>query len=523
MWLAWWFGLALLAAAREVRFVWLSDIHLDVEYNAVSGQRTYCRANTTLQEINRTCDSLAELMNVNLSAWSGAGDEEETIPSPPSNLQDDLSVPLLPAYHGRFGCDAPPSLVWATLLAIRDRISTTPADFLLVTGDFAGHYWSDRRCLRSLTLIAATTLIKEAFKPSAQTCIPKSFDDQRDVLHTVIDRCRLSGPSVMPQPIFCVGNNDLKRDYIPEENSDWNRELYELWGGWVVPSDQKAVFTRGLYYAVPLRNSTARTRVLCLNTMWWSRTGPAARESHDPAGQYAWLKQQLVLARSRNENVLIAGHIPPSHALYRLANAGGGFAVDRQWHDYHNKRYHHLVWAFRDVVKGQYFGHFHTDDIRFQTHRRKGDNGVDPSGVVFVAPGICPNHGNNPSWRLATAETDPHWVLKEYEQEYVPLYGDDHQLASFNRMLLPRFQLEYMSKDRFVGAEDLSVRELFDHYWSTLTTEGYQKYWNAQVAMGDFPPSFLMKCIIEEDWIIESVRRCVNRYVNETAVVVVTQ
>eukprot|EP01054_Gregarina_sp_Poly1_P000686 Gregarina_sp_Poly_1__685@NODE_1163_length_4887_cov_131_620332_g798_i0_p4_GENE_NODE_1163_length_4887_cov_131_620332_g798_i0NODE_1163_length_4887_cov_131_620332_g798_i0_p4_ORF_typecomplete_len160_score10_38_NODE_1163_length_4887_cov_131_620332_g798_i019182397 len=124
-------------------FVWLSDIHLDLLYESELSQDTYCRDESKSSQI------LNELRQTIACPWINWEDYSY----PDSHRVDDekpgvsiisSSNPFIPAHHGRYGCDSPASLTWAVLTSIRTLIETSPVDFILITGDLAGHYWTSR-------------------------------------------------------------------------------------------------------------------------------------------------------------------------------------------------------------------------------------------------------------------------------------------------------------------------------------------------------------------------------------------
>lgn len=171
------------------RFAWISDIHIDPLYDPRANQETYCRKNGEVEPLHHK-----------FGANVGRLDAGFEIRKP---------VVTIPAYHGRYGCDPPVSLVRSML----SSMESTKPQFTLVTGDFAAHYWGE----------GSKKLRWQALKNATHE-LYSGLIDQRF--------------------IFCVGNNDVGRDYQPQSNSSWNQKLFDLWSPRSVPPDQHHVINQ---------------------------------------------------------------------------------------------------------------------------------------------------------------------------------------------------------------------------------------------------------------------------------------
>lgn len=227
------------------RFVWVSDIHLDLLYDSDRGQHRYCR------DGNLTWDDFKSIWHDNdlilpREIMQLGAHHPRRIPTTAAIAQD---APLLPAYHGRYGCDSPISLVWSLFSSIRSMVRKP--NFFLLTGDIAGHYWlANHAEFRMLALHSLTWMARKAFFLESSPFVgddPKASDyiDQIAFLASLNALPSSAAPlppfaDHHPQFIFCIGNNDLPADYYPIENSDWNTNLAKMWAD-IVPHDQLSV------------------------------------------------------------------------------------------------------------------------------------------------------------------------------------------------------------------------------------------------------------------------------------------
>eukprot|EP01053_Blabericola_migrator_P000319 Blabericola_migrator_1__318@NODE_1081_length_5498_cov_180_853802_g740_i0_p1_GENE_NODE_1081_length_5498_cov_180_853802_g740_i0NODE_1081_length_5498_cov_180_853802_g740_i0_p1_ORF_typecomplete_len566_score47_91Metallophos/PF00149_28/1_4e10_NODE_1081_length_5498_cov_180_853802_g740_i025914288 len=536
-------------------FLWVSDLHVELLYSHTASQSTYCRNHTddveVVKDIQRVIEGRALSRDVDWQSFEYPSGETDPIKQPIASSTSSSDL-LLPAYHGRYGCDTPPTLVWATLMDMRRRMvdSTEIPDFILVTGDLAGHYWSkDEERYRLASLIVGAELLYRALKlplPPRNTPFHQAYENQSEFLqhllrpmmqNTTSDPLQTSTNPNDPagkitlsqrksllsssQIILCPGNNDLEADYQTSENSTWNRIVYDMWrpfGG--IPSTQKSNFLRGMYYSVtPSKNPAMR--IICLNTNWWSNLRKPREKSWDPdpAGQFEWLTSELRAARQAGQTVMLAGHIPPAHSFFR--NAMGGMSIQPQWVQEYNTHYYELIQQNADIIGSQVFGHFHTDQFRLQMQPR--ESGVSrpavPLSLILLAPGVCPNHATNPAWRWVTYDK-VEGSVKDFRQYSTKLSGSetasDVNLGTWNKFRLPTFHLEYVATEKF-GIRELSASLMYKALMSKLANRdaSVHRYWNIEEVQALYPPAFLLRCVLQEDYILNNIYRCCNRYIHE--------
>lgn len=117
----------------------------------------------------------------------------------------------------------------------------------------------------------------------------------------------------------------------------------------------------------------------------------------DPGGMLNWLEQTLATSEKNSENVYIIGHIPP-----------GSSDCYTEWSD----RFTALVERYAYIIRGQFFGHVHSDSFFLYKSY------ADPNKTVqmgFQASSMTPNWDRNPSFRLYTVDADT-GIPVNYEQ-----------------------------------------------------------------------------------------------------------
>jgi len=122
--------------------------------------------------------------------------------------------------------------------------------------------------------------------------------------------------------------------------------------------------------------------------------------AHCWQGQFAWLDQTLAEARAALHTAYIIGHIPPGKDAFCTAIRPVSLTWDRNASD--TESYVRIMREYGDVVKGEFFGHTHTDLFRLTagTNTTAGVYGNPNSGRLFVAGSVSPIFGTNPRFRL---------------------------------------------------------------------------------------------------------------------------
>ncbi|KAG2152251.1 Metallo-dependent phosphatase-like protein [Suillus cothurnatus] len=129
--------------------------------------------------------------------------------------------------------------------------------------------------------------------------------------------------------------------------------ISSIWDAFI-PSASKTSFRKGAYYAIEvIPNALA---AISLSTMYFYHNNNAVRgclfgDTSDPGNlQFDWLEEQLEMFRSRQMQVWVTGHVPPSE------------------HHYYPEcyyRYAELSLRYQDVILGSLFGHLNVDHFYF--------------------------------------------------------------------------------------------------------------------------------------------------------------
>nr|XP_027229241.1 sphingomyelin phosphodiesterase-like [Penaeus vannamei] len=193
-------------------------------------------------------------------------------------------------------------------------------------------------------------------------------------------------------PVFpVVGNHEMSPldqysnpgDAPEELSADWlYEELAAQWAH-LIPSFNDSTVLHAGYYSVLIKPGF---RVISFNSMFgYGSNIWLVQTSNDPAGELAWLEDQLAKAEAAGELVHLLGHIPP-----------GIIDVHRAW----SREYNRIVVRYENVIRGQFFGHTHFDE--FQVFH----DGERPVGVAYVAPSQTPWYDLNPAYRVYHVDGD---------------------------------------------------------------------------------------------------------------------
>ncbi|XP_066991452.2 acid sphingomyelinase-like phosphodiesterase 3b [Anabrus simplex] len=161
-----------------------------------------------------------------------------------------------------------------------------------------------------------------------------------------------------------------------------------------------------------------KLRIIVLNTIFFLESHIASQQL-DPGDQWTWLEYQLINARKQDQKVYLVMSTPPGvfENAYRVPGV-------HWFHPRHNRVYINMVRKYKDVIRGQFGGHHHSDAFRifFSKHER-------PVSWLFLAPSVGPRNTelapdvttyNNPAMRLYMYDRDTLEVL-DYVQFYLNL------------------------------------------------------------------------------------------------------
>eukprot|EP01112_Ceratiomyxa_fruticulosa_P002819 TRINITY_DN1306_c0_g1_i1.p1 TRINITY_DN1306_c0_g1~~TRINITY_DN1306_c0_g1_i1.p1 ORF type:complete len:406 (+),score=54.23 TRINITY_DN1306_c0_g1_i1:111-1328(+) len=224
--------------------------------------------------------------------------------------------------YGRYGCDAPCSLVASTILSMSELVADP--DFIIMSGDSASH--------------------------------ALSFTDQNYSIVELSNYFQKFFPTT--SVYFTIGNNDAWPDYTIQCDDPQYGLFLDAWARWI-PSNQNSTFLKMGAYSV---NQTSSLHIISINTILYSTHHPnASYPVKDPCGQFQWLSDQLSSALEGNQKVYITGHILPG-----LDSA----FFQPLWLQQYGATFINLLIQYEPIIAGLFFGHLHrlvyTDQYSYQ-------------------------------------------------------------------------------------------------------------------------------------------------------------
>ena len=344
----------------------------------------------------------------------------------------------LPDYH----MDAPVRLLKSAVKALRQR--KNKPDFILFLGDFASHFFHAG--------------------PSGS----QDPDDIRLGLLTVFqkhvsifrkewaDGCRQCA-----HPLMVMGNNDFFPNYnasIVDDSVVSERFLYQTSQVFQknMLDDQDAIttFRKGGYFALGPTATESNVTFLVLNTVLYSTQNPNVNLSvDDPSGGFKWLKDELEFASSSGGFVYIVGHIAPS------TDHWDGYPY-WLWFKKYVRRYEEITTKYKDIIKGQFFGHEHSDLFR-----------LSKTGVMMVHSSISPVYGNNPVIREYSYNRYD-GTIADFREWYIDLNRTERtgelKWELLFKSVTKEFDLQSLSVDSMLGLKTRFCEndDLFQKYVS---------------------------------------------------------
>lgn len=209
--------------------------------------------------------------------------------------------------------------------------------------------------------------------------------------------------------VFTLGNNDAYAgDYQLVSGgkflADTADALYNIFllGG----ADRKSYFDTypagGYFVAEP---PGANVWFVSLNTIFFSRnrTDEGAGPANNTAlAELVWLEQVLGEADGAGKKVWIVMHIPPGSDIFGTIHTymdPSGQISDAMdfWKEAYQVRFLEICQRYAHVIGPIFAGHTHMDEYRLILQR----DGKSYKAVI-VTPGVSPQFGNNPAFKVIT-------------------------------------------------------------------------------------------------------------------------
>jgi len=232
--------------------------------------------------------------------------------------------------------------------------------------------------------------------------------------------------------IYTLGNNDEEcGDYALQPNGSFLHDTAEPVQKLAQVSAEAMAQWAATGSYVAANPLAPHHRIIALNSNFWSRryanSCAAKTDQTDPGKtEMDWLADQLKDAETHGDKVWLAYHIPPGIDGHSSSRAN---QVVTFWKPQFADGFAKLLDQYRKTIELNLAGHTHLDDMRLV-------NTEHADTLVLINPGVSPNVGQNPAFRVITVDSKarpedvmtyyiPKLDVLKWELEYSarPAYG----------------------------------------------------------------------------------------------------
>ncbi|KAG1714646.1 Sphingomyelin phosphodiesterase [Nymphon striatum] len=333
-------------------------------------------------------------------------------------------------------CDLP----LKTLKHMLDHISKShEIDYIFWTGDFPSHdVWNQTRSTQLNSVQKITDLLVQYF-PKIPV-FPALGNHE-------------SYPVDSFPPPYVTGEHSIKWLY---------NKLNSTWTTWLDKDKVSSTIIKGAYYSIrpkPGYRIISLNMNYCNTLNWWLLT-----DMTDPAGELAWLVEQLLEAEKLDEKVHIIGHIPPPEC-------------PKFW----SYNYNNIINRFENTIQAAFFGHTHADQLHLHY---EGKNSKDKRATVavYVAPSGTTYNSLNPAYRIYDIDggesENNSWAVLNHDSYFL-------NITDANLTDKPQWLHEYNAKEAY-GLSSLSPED-WDKVVEGFKTNktSFDKYYRYQFHLSD--------------------------------------
>lgn len=427
---------------KQIHFLVLSDIHFD----------------PFLHCTKKPCELIKTLKQAPVTSW----------PTLLSQQGDKLST---------YRQDTNYALLKSSLTAAKEAAKEHQVQFVLVLGDFLGH---DYRKLYKKYSQDKTRAGFEAFTKKTMDFIAQELGQA------------FPNISVYSLP----GNNDTYgKDYELEPNGRAFRDFEGAWAPLIQVkghvAEMQKTFKEVGYYSFLAPNS--KLRFIMLNSVLFSSHNKNKNVATYAVKQLNWLKDELSAAKSAQEKVIIAMHIPMGIDVYATLRIKL-FTLIQLWQTKYIKTFKSILAEYAPEIKAIFAGHLHADWFQIVTFKDQGHE-IPAIGT----PAISPLFGNNPGFKIYIYSKEK-GALKNFITYYYPLnqHGPWKVEYDFHATYEPECSHCTISQVFLHLKKNPSLGATYRKFYSTSTesqpiTKTWLPYW---CAMHQFLPRDYRSCLL---------------------------
>uniref|UniRef100_A0A6P7FLT4 Sphingomyelin phosphodiesterase 1-like n=1 Tax=Diabrotica virgifera virgifera TaxID=50390 RepID=A0A6P7FLT4_DIAVI len=261
-------------------------------------------------------------------------------------------------YWGEYDCDIPPWLYGNTLQHIKH--THKDLDYIYFTGDIIDHeVWNSSVQSNTVRINLAYKALKDTFT------IP---------VYPIIGNHEST-----PLNLYAPDKEEIVAKGL---STNWLYDLMaKLWSPWLPESALKTVRRQG-YYAYSVNDKLkiiGLNNNVCYNFNWW-----LLLETEYLNEQLQFLIQELEESEQKGQFVHILGHV----------SVGNQECIE-PW----EKSYNEIVRRYAHIIKGQFVGHTHTDELKifYDKHNK-------PINMAFNGASLTPYVKYNPNYKVMTVD-----------------------------------------------------------------------------------------------------------------------
>ncbi|CAG9854387.1 unnamed protein product [Phyllotreta striolata] len=334
---------------------------------------------------------------------------------------------------GDYNCDIPPWLLGATLQHLNSTYKNV--SMVYFTGDIIDH------TIWNTSIRTNTEMIYYTYKALAET-----FPNSK--IFSVIGNHESNPLNQFSPPLEDIANKGL--------STNWLYELMaKLWRPWLPEKALETVRYQG-YYA---HSVNSRLKVIglnnnvCYNFNWWLLLNTKFIDE-----QLQFLNRELEESERNHQFVHIIGHV-----------SVGNQECIRPWEISYNK----IVQRFAHIIKGQFVGHTHTDELKIFY-----DSKSKPINMAYNGASLTPFVKFNPNYKVLHVHPTTMDILDidtyYFNMTEANLHPDRTPAWAKLYSMKEAYNLPDLSPASFdVFADKLLVdRNLQDLYWLNYVRKG---------------------------------------------------